>query len=78
MEALKGVKTNNQLSSHYEAHPIQIGIWKKRLVEHAHTIFSDEKKRKDDQQDLIDRLYKIIGQRDTELEWLKKKVHLDP
>ena len=78
LEALKGIKTTAQLGSEYEAHPVQIGIWKKQLIEHAHTVFSGDRKEKEqDQEQLIDRLYKIIGQRDTELEWLKKKLHLE-
>jgi len=79
MEALKGVKTSNQLAGEYAAHPVQIGMWKKRLSQNAHEVFSDGKKRaENDQQELIDRLYKVIGQRDVEIEWLKKKLHLEP
>lgn len=78
LEAVKGVKTINQIGSEYEAHPIQVGIWKKQLVENAHAIFSGEKKETErEQKDLVERLYKIIGQRDTELDWLKKKLHLE-
>ena len=78
LEALKGMKTSNQLAGAYEAHPIQIGMWKKRLLENAHMVFSNEKKQADkNQQELIDRLYKVIGQRDVEVEWLKKKLHLE-
>ena len=78
LEAIRGMKTTAQLGSEYEAHPVQIGLWKKHLVEHAYVIFSGKQKEKEqDQEQLIDRLYKIIGQRDTELEWLKKKLHLE-
>ena len=78
LEAVKGVKTMNQLGSEYEAHPVQIGIWKKQLVENAHLVFSGERKEKESEQiALVDRLYRIIGQRDTELDWLKKKLHLE-
>ena len=78
LEALKGVRTSNQLAGEYEAHPIQIGVWKKRLAENAHSVFSDEKKKTEtNQRELIDRLYKVVGQRDIELEWLKKKLHLE-
>ena len=76
VEAIKGIQAPNQLAGEYEAHPIQIGVWKKRLVTHADTIFEQPRK-SDDHEALIDRLYKIIGQRDTELEWLKKKLHLE-
>lgn len=78
LEAVKGVKTANQLGSEYEAHPIQIGIWKKQLIENAHLVFSGARREKEvEHLALIDRLYRIIGQRDTELEWLKKKLHLE-
>jgi len=76
IEAIKGMKMPSQLASEYEAHPIQIGVWKKRLLTNAHMAFAQPKE-SDYRQDLIDRLYRIIGQRDTELEWLKKKLHLD-
>lgn len=79
LEALKGIKTPNQLAGEYEVHPVQIGMWKKRLANSVHEIFSGEKKRiESSQQELIDRLYKVIGQRDVEIEWLKKKLHLEP
>lgn len=77
LEAVKGVKTMNQIGSEYEAHPIQVGIWKKQLIANAHLIFSGERKEKESEQTaLLERLYKIIGQRDTELDWLKKNCTL--
>lgn len=76
LEAVKGLRALNQLASEYEAHPIQIGVWKKQLIARADTVF-EEKMKQDNQQFLVDRLYRIIGQRDTELEWLKKKMYLD-
>ena len=79
IEAIKGEKPMSVLASVYEAHPIQIGIWKKTLLQHAEQIFSDKhKKGEENQRALLDRLYQIIGQRDIELDWLKKKLHLEP
>lgn len=78
LEAIKGIKSMSILASEYEAHPVQIGIWKKALLEHAEQIFTDKQKREGEmQQELIDRLYRVIGQRDIELDWLKKKLHLE-
>ena len=78
LEALKGIKTTNQLSGHYEIHPTQVGLWKKALTQNAEQIFSDKRKNETKEKDeLIERLYTTIGQRDTELEWLKKKLHLE-
>lgn len=78
LEAVKGERAMSVLASVYEAHPIQIGVWKKQLLERAEQIFSDTRKRAEQsQQELIDRLYRIIGQRDIELDWLKKKLRLE-
>ena len=45
------------------------------MVEGAKTLFENERKKEvPDKQKLIDELYKIIGQRDTELEWMKKNM----
>jgi len=78
LEALKGLKTANQLAGEYQAHPVQVGMWKGRLAKEAHQVFSGETSRfQKHQQELIERLYKVIGQRDIEIEWLKKKLHLE-
>ena len=79
MEAIKEEKTMNQISSEYGVHPVQVGVWKKMLLENAEKAFTDKQSHESkDQQELIDRLYKIVGQRDIELDWLKKKLHLEP
>ena len=54
-------------------HPIQIGIWKKKLLDEMERIFSDNDKRdKEKERKFIDELYKQIGKKDIEIEWLKK------
>jgi transposase-like protein len=78
LEAVKGSKVMSQLASEYEAHPVQIGLWKKQLLERAAEIFLDKRKKEEQsQQQLIDQLYQTVGQRDIELAWLKKKLHLE-
>lgn len=79
MEAIKEQKTMNQIVSEYEVHPVQVGVWKKQMLENAEKAFAGKQDAESkSQQDLIDRLYKIIGQRDIELDWLKKKLHPGP
>ena len=75
LEALKGAKTTNELGAIYEVHPTQITKWKKRLVSEAQAIFSDQRKRAENEEETLRaRLYQEIGQLKVELDWLKKKV----
>ena len=39
LEALRGVKTLNELGQNYGVHPVQIGLWKKEIQEQAKTLF---------------------------------------
>jgi transposase-like protein len=74
LEAIKELKTINELSGQYGLHGNQITNWKKQLKENANQIFEKDGTNKNQQQDeLIDRLYKQIGQLQVELDWLKKK-----
>jgi putative transposase len=73
-EALKGHKTINELGSEYEINPAQISQWKKQLSEALPTIFKNSSKGNQEQDKLVESLYKQIGQLTVELEWLKKKL----
>ncbi len=74
LEALKGELTINQITSKYGVHATQVSNWKKKLKESLSSIFSDKRsKEQKEQTELIDELYKQIGQLSVELEWLKKK-----
>ena len=73
--AMKEQLTISQISSTYEVHPTQITAWKKQAKEGLLEIFSDKRKKgNQDQEQLTSELYKIIGQKDTEVAWLKKKL----
>ncbi len=75
LAALKGSQTISQISSHYQVHPTQIGLWKKQAKEILINGFADKRKRHlEDQQKLAEELYQIIGKREAELSWLKKKL----
>ena len=83
LEVLKGDKTVAQITSIYGVHRTQIFNWKKQLVENIVEIFKDNKKKEKElkisHQQELDNLYKVIGQRDIELDWLKKKLSIfDP
>jgi transposase-like protein len=74
----KGEQTINQVSSLYGVHPTQIRNWSVIAEHELEDLFTDKRRSKGkEQNELIPQLYQIIGQRDTELAWLKKKLHLD-
>ena len=76
-EALKGEKTLAEISSQFGIHTTQVNRWKKELVEGMQDIFTDKRKKQDaDQEQLIEQLYKQIGKKEVENEWLKKKIAL--
>ena len=78
LEAIKGERSLSELASHYEVHPNQIRIWKKRLLEEMSGIFSD-KRRKEKQTEEGDKakLFEEIGRLKIENDWLKKKTGLN-
>ena len=80
LPAIKEEKTMAQISSDFQVHPTQIGLWKKQAIDNFPELFKDKrKKEKEDsagRQAELDNLYKIIGQRDAELDWLKKKLQI--
>lgn len=56
-------------------HPTQIAQWKKELKEGMPEIFSSKKDPYEKQKgQLVDELYKQIGQLQGEIGWLKKKL----
>ena len=77
LEALKGDRTIAQLSSQYGVHPNQIGKWKKDLLERLPEIFSPKwRKEHKTGAEIVEELYKQIGQLKVENDWLKKKSQL--
>ena len=43
LEALKGVKTIQQIATEYEVHPVQVSEWKKTLLERLPEAFEGKK-----------------------------------
>ena len=74
LEALRGVKTINEIGQEYGVHPVQVGQWKKEIQEQAKTLFEGKRSptplaahREPEV------LYSEIGKLKVELDWLKKK-----
>jgi transposase-like protein len=77
LEALKGQKTLNELSSEYGVHPVQIAQAKRQAHEGLAGVFASPTSRRErTDQALIEQLYQQIGQLKVELDWLRKKGKL--
>jgi len=75
LEVLKGEKTTAEITAKYGIHATQINNWKKAVLEVIPEAFSNKRKQQDnDQQALIDELYKQIGQLKVENDFLKKNL----
>ena len=75
LAAVRGERTTSELASQFGVHPTQIGQWKRRLLEAAPELFSDDRRRRvENQEGLIAELYEQIGRLQMEAAWLKKKV----
>jgi putative transposase len=73
----KGEQTVNQVSSLYGVHPTQIRNWSIIAEQGLTNVFADKRRSEGKEQtELIQQLYQLIGQRDTELVWLKKNCTL--
>jgi putative transposase len=79
LEAIRGVKTVNEIGQEHGVHPAQVGQWKREIQEQAQSLF--EKKRGPKAVEGpgdTERLYSEIGRLKVELDWLKKKVRTEP
>ncbi len=78
IEAIKGIRTINEIAADSQVHPNQISQWKRQLLEGAAQIFSNNKLFSTDEKDRkIQQLYQDLGELQFELNWLKKKYGFD-
>ena len=78
LAALRGDKTINQVASENDVHPTQVKKWRDAVKSAAVDVFVGDRKASSSQiasAAQIDELHRVIGVRDAELEWLKKKIH---
>jgi transposase len=74
LEALRGVKTINEIGREYGVHPVQVGQWKKEIQDQAKTLFEGKRGPKPiAEHQEPDLLFSEIGKLKVELDWLKKK-----
>ena len=73
LESLQEREMIESLSKRHDVHPNQILRWKKELSENSSKVFSTETK-PDKSAQLIDELYKQIGQLKVDNDFLKKKL----
>jgi len=77
LEAIRGLKTANEIGQDHGVHPAQVGQWKKVILKHAGKLFESKRGRKKaDERAAPERLYSEIRRLKMELDWLKKKSGL--
>ena len=75
LDTLAGNRTIAEISSQHEVHASQISTWKAQAKQILKDGFSDKRKKDSiTQEQKIASLYEIIGKREAELEWFKKKL----
>ena len=73
LEAIRGIKTVNEVGQEFGVHPTQVGLWKKELQAQASGLFDAKRGPKPaDPSASPERLYSEIGRLKMELDWLKR------
>ncbi|MFO0905639.1 MAG: transposase [Pirellulales bacterium] len=75
LEALKGLRSVQEIAQQFQVHPNQVSLWKKQLLTGANQVFEDGSSRAaaSDEPSTAS-LNEQIGRLKVDLEWLKKKV----
>jgi transposase-like protein len=74
LEAIKALKTANEIAGEYDCHPAQVSMWKKEFLENASSLFENKRdKKKASGEAEKEQLYQQIGELQFQLAWIKKK-----
>lgn len=75
LEAIKGVKTIQEIAKEFDVHPVQVSEWKKTMAKNAASAFGAGAGKTDAEEFEQERarLHAKIGQQAVELDWLTKK-----
>ena len=76
LETMKGEETVAQIAARYEVHPNMVTKWKKALQDEAVSLFGqDHLRKKQEDENLIARLYQQIGQLKVERDFLENVLN---
>ena len=84
LEALKGLKTVQEIAAENDLHPVQVTKWKSQMLEGASGVFDNGKSaeaERNGQEVEKARLERKVGQLVVEVDWLQKKCRelgIDP
>ena len=74
LEAIRGEKTIAELAGQYELHSNLIAKWKKHMLANASSLFSRKSDKLEKENEKHEKeLLKIIGEKERDINWLKKK-----
>jgi transposase-like protein len=76
LEAARGARTINEIAAENELHPVQVGQWKKELLEGAAGVFESggtARRAEEEVEKERAKLERKIGQLTVEVDWLRKK-----
>ena len=76
LEAIKGVKTVNQIAGEFEVHANQVSLWKKQAIENLPNAMADGRTKEARDAKPVDEamLHSKIGQQIIEIDFLKKTL----
>ena len=76
LEAIRERYTASEIAQKYDVHPSQVNKWKREALSNFEDSFSKQRSeitKISNQEELINRLYRHIGELKVELDWVKKK-----
>ena len=76
LEAIKGVKTINQIANEFDVHANQVSLWKKQAIENLPNAMADGRSKEARDAKPVDEamLHSKIGQQVIEIDFLKKTL----